>query len=270
MTISRSNQRYRFLEQRIDELLNNRQSPEQVEKTAREMDPKFLPYVTSIYLEQHGTNDEAQIFRTLNKLLYRQKNKDPDENCLLMKYKQGILAIYHFQQFEPQTTRYSSQLVNLAGSDLTHCRIGVCGSCHTLDELDLCIQKSFYALRIAKLRNVDMEYYQRIGIYAFIIPLSENKSAREYYAGIYNIITDYDNRYNSSLMETLTCYVDREGQIAAVAETLYQHQNTVRYRLQKAKMLLGLDSDFQLREVMDIVIRLQRLLIQEASELQSN
>jgi sugar diacid utilization regulator len=57
--------------------------------------------------------------------------------------------------------------------------------------------------------------------------------------------------------------VDHNGEIAAAATALHQHQNTVRYRLRRAKALLDIENDFQFHEVMDIAVRLSRILLQE-------
>ena len=43
-------------------------------------------------------------------------------------------------------------------------------------------------------------------------------------------------------METLICYIESEGDVALTAKKLYQHGNTVRYRLDKIKKVLGISN----------------------------
>lgn len=52
------------------------------------------------------------------------------------------------------------------------------------------------------------------------------------------VLQEYDAKYTSNLLETLQLYVEGHGEISAVAGQLYQHPNTIRYRLRKAKELL--------------------------------
>lgn len=254
----KSNQRYLFLEQKISELLDRRMTPEQVHETAIEIYPDFKPYVSTVYLELIPASDDARVFRLLNKLLYRKKHTQLGDDCFLLKYKKGILAFFHSNSSR-RSQRINTQFLELLGPDSSDCRLGFCDGVYALDHLDVCIQKSVYAFRIARVNGKDIEYSGNLGLYSFILPLCENKTAQEYYHLLYKRIVDYDKSFHSELMETLVCYVEKEGEIAAVAEALHQHQNTVRYRLQRAKALLEVEGNFQLRVVMSIIVELNRL-----------
>ena len=61
---------------------------------------------------------------------------------------------------------------------------------------------------------------------------------------IRTVLDEYDKKYRSNLLETLRVYVQNEGRIAQTAQALFLHVNTVRYRLDKLKELLGPEDFF--------------------------
>ncbi len=54
-------------------------------------------------------------------------------------------------------------------------------------------------------------------------------------------IQDFDLSHDSGLMKTLREYLNRDGSVGAVAESLGLHRNTVRYRMQQIAELSGYD-----------------------------
>ena len=54
-------------------------------------------------------------------------------------------------------------------------------------------------------------------------------------------IQDFDSSHDSGLMRTLREYLNRDGSVGAVAESMGLHRNTVRYRMQQIAELSGYD-----------------------------
>lgn len=52
-------------------------------------------------------------------------------------------------------------------------------------------------------------------------------------------IAAYDEQNGTELMDTLRAFLACGGEVSATAERLYQHPNTIRYRLRKVKALVG-------------------------------
>ena len=55
-------------------------------------------------------------------------------------------------------------------------------------------------------------------------------------------VHDYDARTRSDLSRTLRLYVESGGNLAATAEWLFLHRNSVTYRLQRTQELSGIDA----------------------------
>ncbi|HET8599529.1 MAG TPA: PucR family transcriptional regulator ligand-binding domain-containing protein [Segeticoccus sp.] len=53
----------------------------------------------------------------------------------------------------------------------------------------------------------------------------------------------HDEEHRSDLVRTLRSFLAHDGQLAATAQDLVVHRNTLRYRLQQVQMLTGLDLD---------------------------
>ena len=58
-------------------------------------------------------------------------------------------------------------------------------------------------------------------------------------------VEEYDSISNTSLMETLEEYVKADCEIAKTADTLGQHEQTVRYRLNRIYDIIGLNRKSQ-------------------------
>lgn len=54
-------------------------------------------------------------------------------------------------------------------------------------------------------------------------------------------LASYDRQHGASLLETVLELVRAEGNVRLVADCLFQHPNTIRYRVRKAKSLMGME-----------------------------
>ena len=56
-------------------------------------------------------------------------------------------------------------------------------------------------------------------------------------------IIEYDEHHNAQYVETLSCYLEANGSVQAVAEQMFTHRNTVIYRINNIKKILETDLD---------------------------
>ena len=81
--------------------------------------------------------------------------------------------------------------------------------------------------------------YSQLGSWQFLAPLCRNKDVMTNCLSQIEILKHYDTRYTSNLFTTLQIYIDSKGEIAKTAQKLFQHPNTIRYRLRKISSLLN-------------------------------
>ncbi len=53
------------------------------------------------------------------------------------------------------------------------------------------------------------------------------------------MLEEHDRRHNSNYVETLKSYLEFDGSIQAMAQSMFTHRNTIIYRMNNIKKLLG-------------------------------
>lgn len=111
----------------------------------------------------------------------------------------------------------------------------------TLGHMGLAILESKYALEFAHIRDEALCSFDGLGIYRTLIPLRSDPWLMKYYEDMVHILIEHDDKNDAELLRTAIEYVDCDANIKETASRLYQHVNTVRYRIRKIYALLGLD-----------------------------
>ncbi len=82
--------------------------------------------------------------------------------------------------------------------------------------------------------------FQQLGIYALLLSFG-NKEVKESCRESLAKILDYDSANKAELIKTMEVYLDCNENISKTAEKLYIHPNSVKYRLERIKEILGKD-----------------------------
>lgn len=255
----KSKQRYYYHEEKIQKLLNSAFTPTEVLAYAKELSTDLGTNIASFYLLRKESEGENQIFRTFNQLQY-QRGKNPTlPPFFLAKYKKGFLIIYYYDRtpIYPQADKALSYLLNSLYLDREQYYTGICDSYHPLEQLDLCIRKSIYSALTARFTGVPEMLSSALGLYHFLLPLTENKSALEYYHTLMDKLIRYDTENHSDLTGTLRTLNRCNWDIKAASLEMFQHQNTIRYRLSKAKTLLNTPSDSLFTQLINTLLFLE-------------
>lgn len=77
----------------------------------------------------------------------------------------------------------------------------------------------------------------------------------KYYEDILNALSSTESS-SSALIDTLLNFVHNSGNIEMTAKAMFQHKNTIRYRMNKISTLLSIDNDIELYSNMYIFSRL--------------
>jgi len=110
-----------------------------------------------------------------------------------------------------------------------------------VSELKCGIEQAMHSLYIALIKHMNVVNYSPTDIFQIIIPFGGTKQFKTFYNMIASTIKDYDSSHKTSLHETLISYIECDGDIKLTAQKLFQHSNTIRYRLERIKTLLNLD-----------------------------
>jgi GAF domain-containing protein len=105
--------------------------------------------------------------------------------------------------------------------------------------------------------------FDDLGAYKYLLRVSQDGRTRDHRGDALKKLEVYDRRHRSQLLMTLEEYLKRRGNIAAAAQTLYVHPNTLRQRLRRIQDLTGLDvqnEDWLMIEIELKLLRLERAL----------
>ena len=207
----------------LDELENHSLSPDKINSLTLELNRYFKKHLKVCMLKKReGSNARFDI-----KIAKQIFGKHDYVNV----YNNLIIFILSSDTSSIDENIYIKQL-NLNEDDYL---IGISSISNNLKVL---IGESKTALKYACFNNQYITKYDSIGIYKILFSIYDEAVAHDFYSHILDIIIDHDNINQSELLKTLIAYIKSDGDIKETSRILFQHENTVRYRLRKIKNLL--------------------------------
>jgi len=115
------------------------------------------------------------------------------------------------------------------------------------------------------LRHADAPVAHEIGdgTYKLLFRLlaSHPDEVRDFYDSTLAAVAGYDDRYGTELLATLQAYLDANCNMNATATAIFAHRHTVAYRLERVRVLTGLDPlRSEHRERLGLGLKVHRIL----------
>ena len=114
-----------------------------------------------------------------------------------------------------------------------------------LDPVDLhrAGREALLAANVAEAQGDSLLAFEETGAYRLLLPaMSEDPlELQRFYDETVSALVAYDDEYETELLRTLETFLESDGSIANTAEKLFTHRHTIRYRLERARDLTGLD-----------------------------
>lgn len=249
--------------EKLNTLLKPGVDSELVLKTAREMNSYFFSTLICCFASLNNKSlQRADIGQKYQDCLDRRADLDVDPSRVvysMIQYERGILIIYTVKNpFADLKTDLAVFLDKLRiGSD--SCMLGLSNIHFRLEDLAIAIQQSLYANASCLIDKEPLLYFDAIGLDKLLMPIKNDFWVKQYYHSFMEKMSSYDLMHNSNLMETLIEYVKCNGDIQLTAKKTFQHSNTIRYRLDKAKKILNLEEDGDSYVNLFIFIRLYQI-----------
>ncbi len=80
-----------------------------------------------------------------------------------------------------------------------------------------------------------------MGFYKILFSIEDTEILSSYVDEILGPLERYDKEHNAEYIETLHSFIKNDRSILRVAEERYTHRNTINYRIQKIKKIIGCD-----------------------------
>ncbi len=226
-------------DEQIEFLLDGAYSPEQKKKKAREINPFFQSGVICCFaaLKKHSSWQSDMKTPPL----------DPEETVYsVIEYQQGLLVIFTQKDLAADKGGLEEKLMNFlekSGLKKSLAGIGLSAPVKGLENLGTAIQESLYANSSCLIDQSENLRFRDSGLDQILLPMADSLWTKQYYENMLSRITEYDAKRGAKLMETLTEYVENGGDMKSTAQKMFQHSNTIRYRIEKIRKLLGLGDD---------------------------
>ena len=141
----------------------------------------------------------------------------------------------------------------------------VARSRHASDPADLhrAGAEALLAANVAEARGLRSLSFDATGAYRLLLPaMSEDPGELQgFFDETVAPLMAYDDQYETDLVRTLETFLDADGNVNRTAEKLFTHRHTIRYRLDRAKELTGLDvSSTDGRERLSLGLKAMRVL----------
>lgn len=246
-----------YQEAKIGILLKEDMDKSSVKNMAKDFNISFKENVFSICLKPKKYIDENSLTNIINIL-----NRDLGASHTAYRYH-GIIFIictYEDSHKENKSTEFSRLVRLMIYSlflDLNDYYIGISNFHKYIDELNFALKESMYAMRVASIEGENIKYYYEIGVYKLLMPSYSEGYMINFYSDTIGKIKQYDQKYNSELLQTAIVYVKLGGNIKNTAKSINLHENTVRYRINKIKEIFNtMNSEFEFYEELALGIKL--------------
>jgi len=244
---------YQKLTMKIDDILFLNLNEDTIRGIARKINPHFME------------NNMVAFCRKKNKaksMINFSKEEVEEIGCKVIPFKNGHLVINTFEKYDrKEIGKTMFRRLEWLGFTQKDYVIGVSGLYERLGNLNYSINESLYAFRYAKIYKRDVSFFNDIGINRIILPIMDNPWVMKYYNGMVEPLLEYDRENETELLKTAIVYIENNGDIKATAEELFQHGNTIRYRLDRINKIVSENFNCEhFYEELAVMVRIYRML----------
>jgi len=233
-------------------LQNENLQDAEVQKLTYKLNPDFRNFVIVLKASYIKGNDMEQFSAyQANQILGR------FHRCYIIE--ENIYVLMSFEdEFDDVSLPIS--LVESLGINMTGVFAGI-SNVRPIISLNKAMIESGHALTFKKMTGISgVTPVDQIGMYQMLMPLQGNPWIEEYYLKIITPIKEYDAKNGSDLLKTAKLYIDCGCDVKKTAEMMYQHGNTIRYRLDRIRGLLdGIVDKTYVDQELSIIMRIHSL-----------
>jgi len=249
-------------EQELDALMRGTLTAEQAKEKVQRIDPTGSKAyrLCALYPRERLGVMEDKLYALLS---------DDEElalRCICMEWRRMLIVLLHEDGQEDSAAVLTDiqAMMARAGINPADLYLGVSGQMTDQALFGTALSEAVYAAKAARMTGRDAMRADELGLYAYLFPMSENAFVCGRCRRQLQRLREYDMQNHTSLGQTARVYVENRMEIAATAKALFQHPNTVRYRLTKIQKLMGLEDDDALfAPMLSLMINLSRILEEE-------
>ncbi len=238
---------YLVYEEKLHNIIDTSPDPHTVKNVAKEINPTFHPYLFTAYITPIDEVSSITIHSYFKRLVYKQFRDRNSYDYSFVKYNSGIILIYSYPDTsipKPDSLLFmiESLLTEIEFNPATF-YIGISDIPAKLSTLDVSVRHAIYTNFVCRKNQEHSIHYTQTGIYQYLLPLVYSPLVYHNVREKINLLIEYDSSYSSNLLDTMIVYIKNNGDIKQTSSEIFQHTNTVRYRIKKAASILSLDEE---------------------------
>ena len=124
------------------------------------------------------------------------------------------------------------------------------------------LEEAKRALETAKTMNMSSQTYDPLSVLQLLLTVKDTQEAHDFYRAYVDAIRQKASVENlKEILMTMESYVAHSGNFQAAAREMNQHENTIRYRVNKVKSALGMENDnVKFHETVAVAVKLRTLI----------
>ncbi|MGI6737214.1 MAG: PucR family transcriptional regulator [Anaerovoracaceae bacterium] len=244
------------------QLISGNVSGVEAEMIAREINPYFHNELVCAFALPRSRDDSDQILSDYASQYYRRVSTSglpPEASHTVMQTAHGFLIIYTDSRGRDAVLRGIRELRELIHIDPAVFALGLSNYHTQLSTAGTAMQEALYAAVVSSIDRTEYSFYRDIGTAKFLCPLRRSHWVRACYGELLNRVQTHDREHGTAYCKTMRAYVHCRGDIKATAARLYQHSNTVRYRIARIRELLGIEDAIDAEMQMFLIVRLEEI-----------
>ena len=140
-------------------------------------------------------------------------------------------------------------------------RIGYSTTCGSISKMQIILREALYSNISTVIDECPVTHYRELYVDKLLCSTTRFNVSREVYTHLKNKLISTAEKANAEdFIATLNSYVQLNCDIKAVANALYQHPNTIRYRIAKIKKAWNCMKDVHFTTTATVFVRLEGFL----------
>lgn len=257
----RGKRRFAGFEKELDALMRSGMTQEQIKAAVQKIDPvgSKAYRIYAIMPQDRPTALDDRLYNLFS------AETDLVQRYTCMEWRRMMIVLRRMDEKDETDGRQElEQLLERAGVESDGYFAGASGVRAEQTAFGMALSEAVYAARAARLTGQNILCAHELGLYAYLFPMSENAFVCDQCRRNIGRIREYDKQNRANLEQTARIYVAEKMEISAAAKALYQHPNTVRYRLTKIQKLMGMNDDALFEPMLSLMVNLTAIL--EAEE----
>ncbi|WMJ76451.1 MULTISPECIES: PucR family transcriptional regulator [unclassified Sedimentibacter] len=241
-----------IFEMKIERILSNNVSKKTIIDTAHEIIKNFRSNYVSLYV---SPDDFSGVKKQMSVATIKNINAiEP------VTYKKGMFLIINLDKLSLLPS-YIEQSESILKNFFSRYNIGISNTFNEVENFNICLRQSLLSYEISKILEGNTVYYKDISLYKILYPLKNSDVLMDFYSDVIEPLTKDVSNDKNELINTIEAYLNCDGDFKKTAALINQHENTVRYRISKAKRLLNLENNnFKFIEQVSIALKIKNIL----------